>query len=1194
MPGSNEKIGLDAIWNNTEYLKGQAQYIKKLLEANQETNQFSQATGQTSTAGMLKMGAALGVGAAAVQGLISVVKSAISSVYELGASAIMTASRVQQLNLIARTLGNNAGYTSAEIDGVVNSIRKQGISMGVANNVAANFLKAQLDLTKASELARVAQDAATLSNEGSSDALENIIYGITTLSPIVLRHHGIMVNLEVAYKNYAETMGITGRDLTVFEKQQAALNATLEYGTNITGAYQASMQTAGKQLGTLKSRLLPDLLATMGAPFQDAFYRAVLAINEFVKALITTFSEGGKLYPLMQDLGAIASILADLFLGASRVVSGAITSLENVFAGSFGNIADIVSQGSENIGVTIESSLQRIVYNAFAWGYNLITQFANGMLQSAGTNLMTVIQQIGNVIAGWFSPGSPPKVAPEIDKWGLSTVNEWLKGFTKGDYSILDSIQGPIQSALGALVDLGELGQGDANKMFGDLSKQLIEGLSSGNLDASFYDQLASGLGQFGVEIADLTKKQLALEQSEKQVAQAEKDLADARERQSKAGAAVNAETIKYNQLLRGGATDEELAAQKKKIDLANEQYNQAKKDEGVAQDKLDAAKAQQEALKEQVDLQTKLIQQLIELAKIQKDVSKGPKLEGIGDLAGGGGGGLGSLGGLDTQDLETQGEEAASNLASPFEKVKKRIIDLVSELWENLKAQFQTGIDSIRQKIQPFLDAVKGWWERHGESVKTIVSSFIQGTGTLIKIALQIWKGWWEKHGVVVKARWKVTWEAIKTIFGNNLEIIGDLLDAWAALFKGDWETFKSKIIEAAKLLWTNVKLAFSVGFGNLLAVLGIGLQDMKDSITIGFNFYLDKAREIFANIKLAIQTKISEIALAIQTKIGEIQAKWNEIWLAVQTKASEIWTSIQTFITTTLENLFASMGLDLDTMKERWSAIWEDIKLILTLAWNYLVYIIQTKIAEAKAWIETTITSIQTKWGEIWDSISSKVSEIWDTIYGTITGKVDEAKGYVDEQTTELQTRWGEIWDSISQKISDIWDEIIGSVTDKLTGEGGLISTITTKVEEILTNLGGYVEKFKTAGSDLIAGMKQGVLDSVGDLIESVTQAIEDAIAAAKLALGITSPSKVFASIGRNTMAGMAIGVQQARYQPIGETAAAAAGVIGAAARVPIMTGNTYNRTLQLNMTNQVGNGIDVAMLDAHIRQVVRQEFK
>lgn len=1038
-----EQIGLDAIWNNSDFLKGQAEYMSAITKANSSTSSFASMTGGAGAMGMIKLGGAIGVGVTIVQGFISAISSGASSVMKFGEDALMAASRVQQLNYIAQILGQKAGYTSDQINGIVDSIRAEGIAMGVANDLVAQFLKGNLDLTKATELAKVAQDSATLANMGSSEALEKLIMGIQTLQPEMLRTAGITVSAEQAYKEYAATIGKSAAELSQAEKKQALLNATIEAGTQIAGAYEASMQTAGKQIGSLQSRLIPDLLATMGAPFQTAFFNAVSGVNKLVIGFTKLFQEGGKLYPLLVNLGAIASIITEGFLG----------------------LATAVSDAANGVDTAAQDGFLGAIQNAYNWGVNMVSQFASGMINGAATYILNAIAWIRNTIAKWFSPGSPPLVAANIDAWGTSAMGEWLKGFTKADFSILDSIQGQLKNAFAAMVDLGQIGQGEANQQLKSLTKELMAGLAGGGVSEDFFARLSSGLGEFGVEIADLTRKQLALAEAENQAAQAEKDLADAKKRSSEAGKEVNAETAKYNQMLRSGASKSELEAQKAKINLAKQNQEKAKQDEQTAQDRLDAAKEQRDTLKEQVELQTKLVQQLIELAKLDKEIKEpdgGGGGPGMPELPPGMGG-AGEITGI-TDKMKEAVEEAKAkilaSLADMWQKIKTmwgnaitglgvwwdNLVTWAGETWNKIAAYFglpswqeiqmawQTATAWIAAQVQWLVTTLQTWWDNHGASVLATLQGFWELTKTgfqlwlntifeTIKFWISLFVQWWNLHSTQVLAIFNTLWEAGKVIFANALEIIGQIFDAFAALFEGDTQAFADAVA-----------------------------------------------------------------------------------------------------------NIFLIFG--------------ETIALIFT------------------TWLDATM----------------QATVLWVQTFGEIT------QGLVDG----LLALWGGFWLLLVTAFQTGWDTITAAAGVALVG---LYTLVTGTIDSILSTLDGYVGSFYDWGANLIQGAVDGVLSGVQGLIDAVVSAIEEAIAAAENALGIQSPSKVFAGIGKNTMMGMQQGITDNQDLPM-QASSSASIATATAARVPITTGTT-NKTLNMNMTNQVSNGMDLAILQNIIRQTVRQEF-
>lgn len=207
-------------------------------KANESAKKSQDETGDSAAASALKFGAL----AAAIGGYVAVLKTAT-------VDAALYAARTETLSVVTDQLAkvNNLGRDAVRAQ--VGALKEQGITTQEALQTVNKMIFAQLDLAKATQLARVAQDAAVIAGVNSSEALNGIVHGITTRQPEVLRTYGIIVTFEQEFAKAARGLG---RDLTEAEKVQVAMNAVLREGTKITGAYETAMLTTGKQLTSLK------------------------------------------------------------------------------------------------------------------------------------------------------------------------------------------------------------------------------------------------------------------------------------------------------------------------------------------------------------------------------------------------------------------------------------------------------------------------------------------------------------------------------------------------------------------------------------------------------------------------------------------------------------------------------------------------------------------------------------------------------------------------------------------------------------------------------------------------------------------------------------------------------------------------------------------------------------------------------
>lgn len=209
-------------------------------------------------------------------------------------------------------IGRNAGYTRKELDAADQSLRKSGISMQESRKNIAKLVAAKIDLSKATTLARIAQDAAIPAQLNSSEAFGHLVDGIQSAQVEMLRTLGINVSFEQSYRDMAKQIGKSATELTEAEKMQARLNIVIKAAAGIAGTYEESLETVGKKISSL-TRLEDDAKTKIGSLFTpilaagvDAYTWALKKLNEQMDKLITSSESGAKKSPLFSD-GAAAT-----------------------------------------------------------------------------------------------------------------------------------------------------------------------------------------------------------------------------------------------------------------------------------------------------------------------------------------------------------------------------------------------------------------------------------------------------------------------------------------------------------------------------------------------------------------------------------------------------------------------------------------------------------------------------------------------------------------------------------------------------------------------------------------------------------------------------------------------------------------------------------------------------------------------
>ncbi len=181
--------------------------------------------------------------------------------------SVMMAAENAKAEASLKALANAHGVGAAAAARQVAAIEDIGFEYTEAAHAVQRLIVADLELSKAQGLAKLAKDAAAVQNITAGEALEAIVMAIESGASRGLRALGLFVDFQ---KESQIAQLQLGRALTEIEEKQLRYNAVIREGAKIQGAHAAASQTVEGQLGALR-REFNNLREDIGAQFQDDF-----------------------------------------------------------------------------------------------------------------------------------------------------------------------------------------------------------------------------------------------------------------------------------------------------------------------------------------------------------------------------------------------------------------------------------------------------------------------------------------------------------------------------------------------------------------------------------------------------------------------------------------------------------------------------------------------------------------------------------------------------------------------------------------------------------------------------------------------------------------------------------------------------------------------------------------------------------
>ena len=845
---------------------------------------------------------------------------------------------------------------------------------------------------------------AMATNEDVDFLMERMYLSVGRLSTRWMAYLGTAVTIEEAQARAAEMFNKTTDALSRQEIQAGMLDRVLSklalksedlpeiLGTTeqMSAALAASFRNLWGELGT---HFLPIARAITGVLIK------VVAIVDMM------ISRGGPLYDFFRTFAALFSIVGDAI---------------SKFLTQFLQMDNVVFKGLANLASRVKS----IAWSMFSWGVSIVTQLAAGMIRGAATALTAAINFISSMLSYWFSPGSPPRVAPDIDKWGAAAMEEFLKGFTMASYDILGGVQDKLESVLSALVGAEMFTKQEAALLFLEISADMIEALDklrlTGEITAQMFEKLAQVGGGFGLHLIKLTELQIgytqAVERSElavRMLEKAEQELDDSQKH-------LTQTTDDYYMLLLTGATYSELVAGRAQKQSAERRNVAAKAGLKEAEAEKKAAAEAVDGMKERLDLQNLLIDQLTLLLQKQNELAE--------EAAGGGGGGGGPEaggGGFELPELGEFGGGAAAKIDQEFEDLKESIILKLKGLWKNIQADWNnSGVGEAIGGLQTSLETLQTWLASNVPDLKKKLSSIMAPVYQWVKddiIGANLrewgkWGDWWlqesptigEAVGTLFKRITENDWIAQElkelTDFIGGLGVIvltltrisNLVMTLFGALLRGaitllsnyildNKQAFNNEVDRLAKELLQIIG-EFSPALQQIVAdIAGIdlpgGMKELTDAVTnSGLSTAVDRVgTDITSTVETKIHEPVRNVSSLWGTKYfpemtGAVEGHYSKV-LPMYTQDS-IWLGIN--LPTAGETLRGSM---VDT-------VCPGISGAVDTAWKAML----GWFTEIQTWLVTTLVTAAGTLATAFEGKMGAVRTAVDTAYGAVKTLFDK----------------------------------------------------------------------------------------------------------------------------------------------------------------------------------------------------------
>jgi hypothetical protein len=222
------------------------------------------------------MTASMVKGAAAGTLLADVIKGALQWAKSWTLGAVQAAAHEARLEASMRALAKAHGISEGAALAQAQAVREIGFYGEEATHTISRMIVADMDLAKATGLAKLAKDAAAIENISAGEAMEKLLLAVEGGVSRGLRSMGLFVdfNKEVELQQLR-----TGKTLSESEVKQVRYNAVMREGAKIAGAHAAAQGEAEAMVKKFQREMV-ELREAIGARFQDQYKSLVSHLKD--------------------------------------------------------------------------------------------------------------------------------------------------------------------------------------------------------------------------------------------------------------------------------------------------------------------------------------------------------------------------------------------------------------------------------------------------------------------------------------------------------------------------------------------------------------------------------------------------------------------------------------------------------------------------------------------------------------------------------------------------------------------------------------------------------------------------------------------------------------------------------------------------------------------------------------------------
>lgn len=303
-------------------------------------------------------------------------------------------------------------------------------------------------------------------------------------------------------------------------------------------------------------------------------------------------------------------------------------------------------------------------------------------------------------------------------------------------------------------------------------------------------------------------------------------------------------------------------------------------------------------------------------------------------------------------------------------------------------------------------------------------------------------------------------------------------------------------------------------------LDITGTTAKEASSTLTGSFNAMKSAFSNVLGNLALGRSIEPSLNALAATVSDFLVGNLVPMVWNIITALPGALVTFLQALIPSNMASIVGSMVSNFSGFVNN------NLPVLLAQGVQFITQLVNGFLSGIPGFLATAgslINQLLTAWLAALPSIWSSGSQlILNLAAGLITG--------IPNVISSAVTIIGQLLSTIASHLPDLLAQGISLIAQLIAGLISMIPDVITAATNIIKNIKDTFSNIDwlSIGSNIISGIARGIRNGASAIIAAAKEAAQAAFAAAKSALGIKSPSRLFrAEVGYRISQGAALGI-------------------------------------------------------------------